>query len=376
MNIFKDPFRPYFILTALIGTIVPMYFVGILVNDYPMNEDFITSFSWHGHEMVFGFVSALITGFLLTASANWTGKKTVTQTELALSILIWISARAVLLIQPNAISIMLVAPLPFVYILYKMVTVLKGQRNRIPVSGVILLLLISNYLHLNASLDSDQDLVDISYKIATLAIFILLYIFSGKLITFFTNNKFKDKKIEINTKENVLVLLLCVITILMDIFSLISFELPLSIICSALLLRRSYKLVHSESLKEPMLLILNLGHLFFPLYFIIRFLSNYSEEVLIGRSDLHSMFAGALGLISIGMITRVSLGHTGRPIVANKLINLAFASTTIGVLLRVFHPIYLGDAINFWLHTSMGFWTLGFLLYLINFSKLLFKPRL
>ena len=376
MNLFKDPFRPYFILTAIIGVFVPMYFVGILNNDYPFNEDLMTSFSWHGHEMVFGFTSALITGFLLTASANWTGKKTVTMFELFLSIILWLVSRAVLIIQPSSFLILLLAPLPFVYILYKMITILKGQKNLIPVTGVITLFLGSNYLHLKGSLESNQDLVDLSYKIATTAIFILLYIFSGKLITFFSNNKFKDKTIKLNSKENIVVLALCVVTHLLNVFSLASVEAPLALLCSILLFRRSWKLVHSESIKEPMLIILNLGHLFFPIYFALRFLNLFSESFLVGRSEIHAMFAGALGLLALGMITRVSLGHTGRPIEANKLMIFAFASTTLGVALRVFHPIFLGDTINFWLHSSMGFWTLGFLLYLINFSKLLFKPRL
>jgi uncharacterized protein involved in response to NO len=353
-----------------------MYFVGVLVNDYSINEDLISSFSWHGHEMVFGFTSALITGFLLTASAKWTGKKTFSTPELVVSILIWITSRLVLLFQPSETLILVLGPLPFIYILYKMIFILKGQKNLIPVTGVISIFLGSNYLHLHSSINSDQDLVDMSYKIASIAIFVLLYIFSGKLITFFTNNKFKNKLINLMPLENILVLLICVLTILFNIFSLSNLERIFSLICSILLLRRSYKLVHIESIKDPMLLILNLGHLFFPIYFLLRFLQYFNEQAVVGRADLHSLFAGGLGLIALGMITRVSLGHTGRKIVANKWMIFAFASTFIGSILRVFHPIYLGDAINFWLHTSMGFWTLGFIIYLFNFTGLLFKPRL
>ena len=94
-----------------------------------------------------------------------------------------------------------------------------------------------------------------------------------------------------------------------------------------------------------------------------------------GKSDLHALFAGSLGLIALGMITRVSLGHTGRTIVANRVIKASFIVTALGVFLRVFHPIFLDGAINDWLHTSMGFWTLGYLLFLIGFTKILFTPR-
>jgi uncharacterized protein involved in response to NO len=375
MHILKDPFRPYFLLAALMAILVPMYFVCILINDYTFNEEIISSFAWHGHEMVFGFTSAVIIGFLLTASAKWTGKKTFSTPELLVSIAFWLFSRYILITQPSQAMILVFAPLPFIYILSKMFFILKGQKNFKPVVLVLTVMLGANFLHLKSTFDSNQDLVDMSYKIAGLALFALLYIFSGTLISFFTNNKFKQQIIQLNAKENILTLLLCLIAFLADIFSVVSLEKVLAPICFLLLMRRSVKLLPKNVLKTPMLAILSIGHLFLPIYFLLRFLILLNDELAVGRSDLHALFAGALGLIVLGMITRVSLGHTGREIVANKLIQISFVSTIIGTILRVFHPIILDDAINIWLHTSMGFWTLGYILYIIRFIKILFTPR-
>ena len=375
MHILKDPFRPYFILSAIIAVFVPMYFVGILINDYPFNEEVISSFAWHGHEMIFGFTSAILTGFLLTASAKWTGKKTFTSPELVISIVFWVIARCILIFQPSSTLLLIFAPLPFVYILLKMIYILKGQNNFLPVVSFLTLLTVSNFLHIYSSIDSNQDYVDISYKIAGIAIFSFLYIFSGKLVPFFTNNKFKEQLIVLNSKENLVTLFICIGAFVADILMITGLEKVLALISALLLARRSWNFFPKQVIKTPMLLILSVGHLFLPIYFAIRFLILMDDAFSAGKSDLHALFAGSLGLIALGMITRVSLGHTGRTIVANRVIKASFIVTALGVFLRVFHPIFLDGAINDWLHTSMGFWTLGYLLFLIGFTKILFTPR-
>ncbi len=257
MGLLKDPFRPYFILAALLAVIVPMYFVGVLLNDYSFNEEIISSFAWHGHEMVFGFTSAVVTGFLLTASAKWTGRSTFTPVELVASIVVWLFSRYIVIAQPSEILIMIFAPLPFIYILLKMLYILRAQKNFLPVNSVLVILLISNFIQLKGSFNADQDLVDMSYKVAGLAIFSLLYIFTGKLITFFTNNKFKEQLITLGNKENMITLLICNLTFLADIFSLIQVEKILAVVCVVLLSRRSYKLLPKNVIKTPMLFILS-----------------------------------------------------------------------------------------------------------------------
>ena len=272
MHILKDPFRPYFILSAIIAVFVPMYFVGILINDYPFNEEVISSFAWHGHEMIFGFTSAILTGFLLTASAKWTGKKTFTSPELVISIVFWVIARCILIFQPSSTLLLIFAPLPFVYILLKMIYILKGQNNFLPVVSFLTLLTVSNFLHIYSSIDSNQDYVDISYKIAGIAIFSFLYIFSGKLVPFFTNNKFKEQLIVLNSKENLVTLFICIGAFVADILMITGLEKVLALISALLLARRSWNFFPKQVIKTPMLLILSVGHLFLPIYFAIRFL--------------------------------------------------------------------------------------------------------
>jgi uncharacterized protein involved in response to NO len=122
-----------------------------------------------------------------------------------------------------------------------------------------------------------------------------------------------------------------------------------------------------ETRKTPILWILHLGLIMVISSLLVDMLALYWNELLVAKASLHLMMAGGLGCISIGMMTRVSLGHTGRFIDADKWMVVAFVSVALGGLVRflipVFYPEYYVDSV----HHASGWWTLGFLIFLIKF---------
>lgn len=376
MAFLSAPFRPFFFLTALTAVCIPMYFVCILVNDYPYPGELLTSFAWHGHEMFFGFTSALLTGFLLTASAHWTGKKVVTPTGIFFFLVVWFISRILMFVQPNAMLLYILVPLPILLFLLKIFHVLWGNRNLIPVTGTVLCLYIANVLHLYSSVNSETDLVEVSYTLGSGAVFFILFLFSGRLMTFFTNSKLKKQVIGLDSKSDILLAILCSLTFVFKMANYSTPELILAPICALLLLRRGYVLFHREVLKIPMLLILHVAHSWFLIYFVMRIFALSLPDLEVGQSGYHALLAGALSTFALGIMSRASLGHTGREIKADKWINISFVSLTFGALLRVLHPILMGETITMWLHISMGFWTLAYLIFLVKFTPIYLKPRL
>jgi uncharacterized protein involved in response to NO len=375
MPLLSAPFRPFFLLTALIAVIVPMYFVCILINDYYYIGELINSFAWHGHEMVFGFSSALLTGFLLTASANWTGKATTNPTELLGLSLLWLFSRYLMFVQPNELLILFIVPLSLVLLLLKMFFILKGNRNLLPISLCVSGLTISQYIHLYGGLSLNASLIEIAYKLAGMSIFCLLFIFSGRLIPFFTNNRFRSQILSLNNRVEVITLVSVITSFIFYILDYQFAEKIFASLCLALMCHRTLKLFNHKMFEDLMVSILFVSHIWLACFFFIRVLNLFYPEVEVGQSSYHILFAGALASFALSIMTRAGLGHSGRKIEATLLTKLSFYSLTLGVCLRVFGPLIYGEAINSFLHVSMGFWTLGFILYLVKFIPIFTKKR-
>jgi uncharacterized protein involved in response to NO len=372
INIYRAPFRIFFCLTAIIATLVPMYFVSIMINDYYFQARFFDAFTWHGHEMVFGYTSALLSGFMLTASAHWTGKKTSTPTQLFFMSTIWLLARYLAFAQPSELAILIILPLPFIILLIKMTIILRGDRNFVPITYVLGLISAGQIINLYGCSKSNSDLIEFSYKLATYSIFTLLFFFSGRLITFFTNARFKEKLIALKLRDEFILGGIFSSYFLAYFFSHSTLEIIFASLSFILFVRRSYLLFHKRSLSEPMLYTLHIGHSFFALYFIIRLFNLTLPDYELGRSALHAFFTGTVSIFALAIMSRAVLGHSSRPIKANLLLKLAFASTILGSILRIFIPLIWSRLFDFTLHISMGFWTLGFIFFFLNFFKYFF----
>jgi uncharacterized protein involved in response to NO len=173
-----------------------------------------------------------------------------------------------------------------------------------------------------------------------------------------------------------------IVTLVAAMISLITYLLDysfsekiFSVIALALLCFRQYKLSSKFMFKDIMIGILNIAHLWLVLFFFLRVLIVFFPSIDVGQSSFHMIFSGAMASFALAIMTRAGLGHSGRAIKANKLIKLSFGSLTLGVFLRVLLPLFTGEIINHFLHIAMGFWTLAFILYIINFTPIFIKKR-
>lgn len=364
MKFFKDPFRPFFTLTAFIAVLVPMYFVGVIVNGYYFPEELITVNYWHAHEMIFGFTTALLAGFILTAAPKWTQKSSVTSTWSIAIILAWLLARLIVVIQPSEVALYILAPLPLLLLIYKVVSILKGNEN-LPLIGALLISFLSvQLLSLYAVMGENYLLLETSYKIVSFIVVTFLIVFSGRLIPFFVNSRIKSQNLIQNKKQDLSIVGIAFLSLISSLTEWIELTATLSSLAFLMLSYRFKNLYCKEVLARPMLWILYIGHLWINLYFLLNAITLFTASLDEGRAVIHTLFAGALGTISIGMMFRVSLGHSGLEMKASKLIRYSFYSMIIGSIARVAHPVFMGGLDQTLLHSSMGFWTLAYILYL------------
>lgn len=369
--------RPFFLLTALIAVFVPMYFVCVMVNGYPFPGELLDPVSWHGHELIFGLVPALLSGFLLTSSANWTGTKPLSGAFLLLLVLIWIATRFFFFFQPSKEILTILGPATTIFLNSLMWVILKGNRNRLIVCSLLSIFTIVHFIYLGDMLWQFFEAKDLSVNVSSSIVASFLIVFSGRLIPFFTNSRLKLQLLKGNEKFDFIIILLLIATSFIDsLMPQLKFLSAFSFLfISTLLIYRCYKFYHRKIWIDHFVYGLHLANFWLPAFTLMKALTLIFPDLDYGRPEIHALYTGALALFAIIIMSRASLGHTGRAIKAIWADHLIFHSILIGALLRVLLPIINKETINISLHFSMGFWTLGFLIFSIRFAKIYFTPR-
>lgn len=340
---------------------------------------------WHGHEMLFGFVSAIIVGFLLTAVQTWTGQPGLRGWALLGLWSLWLSARLLLAINPAMISpvmIMLIdlSFLPIAgYFLAKPILRVKQCKNMVFIP-VLLLLSLCNGLTYIEPKNGLSDFFRHGTYAAVMFISLIMTIMGGRVIPFFTASGTKTVK-----RENIQwIEWLSVISVGLLAFSFL-FNLAsskeYSIILSVLFLiaaltnfLRFSRWRFFSTINIPLLWSLQLSYLFIPITFLLLAL-HYALGVFSLSSVLHGLTIGAMGNMVLAMMARVSLGHTGRPLKVNKLVVSAFVALLMAASLRVVAGMWINDSYLLLTSMSAAFWVYGFTVFSVIYFPILTQPR-
>lgn len=357
-----QPFRLFFVAAALFATL-GMLAWSLFLHLGLLPAGALSPLYWHGHEMLFGFAAALMAGFLLTAVANWTGRPTTRPWSLALLVSIWLLARLALLC-PWRMPYMLPATLdllffPLLALYVGLPIVLTRNRRNLFLIPLLLAFAAADLLfHLAVSgmiaLSATRVL---EWVIDLLAV--LMLVMGGRVIPFFTSRRLPQVVVRhwqwLDWSVNGGGVLLLLTDIVVPGSSWLA---ALSLITAVLTLIRLCAWQPQRGAHDPMLAILYCGYLWLAAGFALRglaLLTNAFPEI----SALHAITAGALGSIGLGMMTRVAMGHTGRPLVAGHAMVAAFLMLNVAALLRVATPGLLALAALLW--------ALAFGIYLVVF---------
>ncbi len=374
--LFALGFRPFFLLAGLGAVALLGLWLFVRSGHLPANG-YYGAIGWHSHEMLFGYTAAVIAGFLLTAVRNWTGVDTPSGRPLAFLAVVWLLGRLLPFVTPPlppvllAITDLAFAPLVGLA-LYR--PLMQGGNK---VNRVFLLLFLSmgiaNLLvHLQALGIAQTGAAGITLMLDL--VLLLITFIGGRVMPFFTEKAIPGFKPRQDTGLERYVFGF--------MFALIAVDLiyPAPWLTGAvaagtgtLQAMRLAGWYDRRIWSIPLLWVLHVGYIWLVLGFFLKTAS--AAGWFIPSVALHAHTIGAIGIMTLGMMARVALGHTGRALHTANAVNWAFILLNLAAALRVFGPEVLASAYPVWIQISGGLWIIGFLLFLTVYLPILVRPR-
>lgn len=372
-------FRPFFLLPALLSILALLAWICVLQGKLNWNS-LLPANIWHGHEMIFGFAATVAVGFLLSAAQTWTGIRSINSWKLAAIVLFWLIARVTLL--SSSIPVLMIGTasealwwLGAISYLAYMVVKSNNQRNLIfiPLLSLIMGLDIATLMF------AFVENYSLSTHLAYTAVFMItcvVTIVGGRVIPFFTSRALNLATIKGNLVLERIIALAMMVTFVSFVSS---YYLDVTILLSILFmmtgvlqLLRMINWQTCKTFKTPLLWALHLSYINMGLGFISIGLS-YITTGIGFSSSVHIITVGTIGTMIIAMMSRVSLGHTGRALQINTWISCSFILLLSATLFRVLLPI-LGLFSTGYLLAAFC-WAIGFSIYLIYYSPMLLTAR-
>jgi uncharacterized protein involved in response to NO len=340
---------------------------------------------WHAHEMLFGFTTAVIAGFVLTAATNWTGRTTARGALLAILAGVWAAGRVAVFFAawaPEVAAAVDCAFLPLlVLVCARPLFVARNRRNYVFVA-LLTALAVLNASAYRAAFHADFELVRGLHGLALDVVLFALVLVTGRVVPAFTRNATGVTSLEGNSAVEGAALASVGVLGVLDALAVARpahapgpFVTGLVLTAGAALLAarmRRWGTWHAR--REPLLWILHLGSAWLPVGLALRAASLATAAVPPG-SAVHSLTAGAIGTLTLGMMARVSLGHTGRVLTASRSVRVAFACVALAGALRVLAPLLPSANYLVVLDTAGLAWSAAFGLFFYGHARLLASPR-
>lgn len=339
---------------------------------------------WHGHEMIFGYAGAVIAGFMLTAVPNWTNSGILKPGPLMVLFAVWLAGRIAMwnvdTLPPSVVAAIDLAFLPLLAVLAGGPVVMRRMYRNLVFVAILLFLTATNALiHLEA-LNDKLDLAATGVRLALDGVVLLIVIVGGRVVPAFTTNFLRQKLGEpglrnpaILTKATILAM---VAMIAADAVSPQSIATGvLSLAAGGLVLLRLFGWRGIRCLDESLIWILHAGYLWLGAGLLLKGASALSPDIPVTAS-VHALGAGAVGAMTLGVMARASLGHTGRVLTASFPLTLVFVLVNLGALFRViaaWQPEMFGVSA----YTISGAtWSAAFVLFIVLFAPVLARPRI
>ncbi len=366
-------FRPFYLLAAALALLsVPLWalqFSGLMPAAYLRGP------AWHAHEMVFGYALAVIVGFLFTAGRNWSGRPTPTGRALMALAALWLAARVAVLTPYAGVAAALNMAMPWAaaWGLWRALHAGGNRRNYFFVALLVLMGVAAGVFHLG-----QMGLITLpgglGLPVALDVVLFMIAVMTGRVVPMFSNNGVpgmqarREEPVERSALATVLILAA------LDAAGVGGATLAAALVAAAVVHAWRWWLWQPwMSLRNPLVWVLHAAYAWLPVHLLLR-----TGAVLgwwAGGPATHALTVGLIGMITLGMITRTALGHTGRPLRAGPFERLAYAALLSAALVRVFLPLLWPAALVASAQVSAGLWATAFALYLWHYTPMLLRPR-
>ena len=371
-------FRPFFLLGSIWAGLEVLAWLPMFHGELSITTAFSPR-DWHVHELLFGFVPAIVAGFLLTAIPNWTGRLPLQGSSLAGLVLVWLAGRYAVATSAE-IGWLGAAFMDVAFLLLMAAAVVReivaGENWRnLKIAGLLVLLAAANVaFHLEAHF---QGIAEYSTRLGIALVITMIMVIGGRIIPSFTRNWLLRRppgRLPAPfgvLDQNCLLLSACAIAL----WVAVPHELPTGVMMIAAGLFNIVRLgrwAGERTFSDRLVLVLHVAYAFVPAGFLLGGLACF--DLATPSAGIHAWMVGAVGLMTLAVMSRASLGHTGRPLAASgplQVIYLAVVTAAIARLCAEFH----GESAQSLLFVAAMAWVAGFLGFAVHYGGVLCGPR-
>ena len=372
--LFANGFRPFFLLGSIYAGLAILVWLPVFYGEITLTSAFAPR-DWHVHEMLYGYLPAVITGFLFTAIPNWTGRLPIRGTPLMALVTIWIAGRLAVTFSAETgwLSATLIdASFLLLVALAAGREIVAGRNWRnLPVVLLILLLLAGNIaFHLDAHF---RGTADIAIRAGIAVVVLLIALIGGRIIPSFTRNWLvRENPGRLPApfgRFDMIVVATGGLALLSWAVSPDNGFTGVALALAGLLhLVRLGRWAGNRTLRERLLLILHIGYFFVPLGFLLNAAAAF--ELVPPAAGIHAWMVGAAGIMPLAVMSRATLGHIGQQLTASWVTQAIYAAIVVAALARICAAIEPARSEPL-LYVSAFAWAIAFIGFAVAFAPLL-----
>ena len=372
-------FRPFFLAAGIFAVLAMLGWIGALTQGWELGGEKYGALAWHAHEMVFGYAVAALAGYMLTAIPNWTGRLPLSGKPLLCLLALWAAGR-VAMANPDIWTVYpaIVVDAAFLPVLAlvagREIVAGKNWKNLKILLALTLLAVVNVAFHVSVLANLDLGLV----MRASVAIFVaLIGLVGGRIIPSFTRNWLaKNGSTRFPapfTQLDITALTTLVVALLLWIVLPDSGPTAFTAAAAAVLhVIRLARWRGALTFDEPLLLVLHVGYAFVPLG--LAGVALAAIGWVSAPSALHVLTVGGIGVMTLAVMTRATLGHTGRALTASATTALSYFTLLLAAVVRPFAEM-LPEHYHLILGFSGACWLLAFGVFSIEYGWMLVAPR-
>ena len=372
--LFSYGFRPFFLLGSIYAALAILVWLPVFMGELKLVSAFIPR-DWHVHEMLYGFLPAVITGFLFTAIPNWTGRLPLRGRPLMFLVALWVAGRAAVTLSAETgwLAAMLV-DCSFLLLIAAAAAreIIAGKKwNNLSVVVLILVLFAANVaFHLEAHL---KGAAEFSIRAGIAVVVLLISLIGGRIIPSFTRNwlvKQGPGRLPVPfARFDMLCVAAGAIALVCWIVSPAAVWTGYVLAAAgAVHLVRLARWAGYRTVRERLLLILHVGYAFVPIGFLLNACSAFG--IVPAGAGIHAWMGGAAGVMTLAVMSRASLGHTGQQLTASVATQGVYAAIIVAALARicaVLEPVHSAPL----LHVAAFAWAAAFLGFALTYGPAL-----
>lgn len=374
-------FRPFFFGAALWAALAMALWVPMLSGHLALPSSF-DPVSWHVHEFLFGYLGAVIAGFLMTAVPNWTGRLPIVGWRLGLLALLWLAGRVAVAVSAHlpaglAATVDLAFPVVLALAIGREIVAGRNWRNLI-VLGMLAVFTLGNALFHWDAARGEYAAQGYGLRLGLAAGLMMIAVIGGRIVPSFTRNwlvrrgpgRLPVPPMQVFDKVALLALFgALILWVANPAWQASSLALALAGVLHALRLSRW---AGHRTLAEPLVLVLHAGYAFLPLGALALAVDRVMPGVLGTAAAQHLWMVGAIGLMTLAVMTRATLGHTGQALTAGHGTVALYLSLVLAVLARLAAGFWPGEAALFQALSGLA-WIGAFGGFAILYGRLLLR---